>query len=764
MSYQFLYAQGKNLVTYKEYEVLFERGITTIRGPNRSGKSLSLSVMGNILFSTPPVLNQKNKAKVLLTSASSQAMLGFRRGKIVTHIEQFSKGKTVGIRIYKHKAKEMLDRKKHNINIRGDVKAKVRQEFQQNEDLFYNISYITSRQNQLQFGKAADRNRFFQSVFKLDYYDIIKKKLTKRLHELVKDEGTLHYIRSEREKLPVTVDLKDTRQQLKKAQKTYDKYNGRVKEAQRKVTELTAIVALMKQLSQHDKEFTQADAEQAVATCQEFVRTAEAEQKRLLKLQGQAEEQEQNRERRASIQERLEKLKDIKGQIAECEEEISHLQEDEGALEAYHEVLEQNVIHEGKINGLMPLLGKTKLLSKDALAKKMEKVQGIISSTQETIDMMSELEGHKECPTCKHHLDAKMVSKLLKEANSRQSEAVAEMKVFKLMKTIHDLTDKLLDVPKLPKQYRKSPPSMIEFHETLEREQRRLKYLNLKKQLREQLKLIPEPQKIKDVSEDLDKVRKTLKKHREQLEIANRDLKVLKQLAEYPEYANPGEELKHQRNIVDSLGDRVQKANVKVQQLKVDLSSGKQTRERIKVLDAQIADLADRTKEIPVYKALIKLHGTKGMRVDRTREFAELYADRLNQYASMIFGEPFYFSVAVTETRFDINAERSGKVSDISMLSNSETQCFKLLSMLALMSIIPKEMRTNFVVLDEVEANMDKESERLYANRFLPMLKEWIDVIFVVTPKTEEEFFIEHVDHRYQVSKIKGVSRIKKVA
>lgn len=768
--YKFRYVRGSKVVTYQQYEVPFRKGITTIRGGNRSGKSLSMSVMGNIFFSAPPISTAKNSAKHLHVHSGSTMAVGFERGKEMVHIEQISKGKGVGYNIFVHPVGDELNRKEHNIKARGDVKAQIRRLFRQNDDLFYNSCYISGlRRNVLQEGRAADRYAFFQRTFNLTVFDKIRKVLDKKLKKLQRDEATLIYLRGERDRLPETIDLSHTKSELKKAQRVYNKLNEKVSQAQATVTELTAVTTLLGQLS--DKTLTKDKVDEALQTHGSAVGTLEKEHKALVRQQADADAAEESREKREKIKGNLAKLDKVKGTVDECNETILHLEEDIPTLEGHLDTLEetegQRAEMEAMKDTLKKLWGKKErvpMLVGKQLEQEIDKARAKLASAKETLASFADLTGHKNCPTCQQALNNKMISGMLSKAKEDKAAYGKRLEMLSLMKEINSIT--LEPPPKLPKKFKNvSREGLAEMKERLGKEKKRLEYLHLKQRLEEQLTLLPEPPKTKDVSKKLSRIARDLKEARRQLEQAKADRKILDKLEDFDgDLKTAPSRLKKAKALLAKLGPRVGKANNRVQRLKLEKADLLSKKDQILHLDSEIAKLADAAEQIPIYQSLMKAYGPKGMRIDRIRSLAELYVERLNQYAPRVFAERFTFSVVIEPNRFDIIATRSGIPGDINLLSGSEVRCFQLLHFLAIMSMVPKPFRTNFVVLDELEANMDLASSELYAKEFLPKLKKLVDCIFVITPKTEKEFSIDGVDHRFVVTKTKGVSKLQEMA
>ena len=82
------------------------------------------------------------------------------------------------------------------------------------------------------------------------------------------------------------------------------------------------------------------------------------------------------------------------------------------------------------------------------------------------------------------------------------------------------------------------------------------------------------------------------------------------------------------------------------------------------------------------------------------------------------------------------------------MLSGSESRCFMLLSLLSLLPLIPSSLRTDYVVLDEIEAGISEENRKLISQNFFKTLQTIIPKVIVVTPMNQQEFYIES-NHEY---------------
>jgi ABC-type uncharacterized transport system ATPase subunit len=77
---------------------------------------------------------------------------------------------------------------------------------------------------------------------------------------------------------------------------------------------------------------------------------------------------------------------------------------------------------------------------------------------------------------------------------------------------------------------------------------------------------------------------------------------------------------------------------------------------------------------------------------------------------------------------------------------------------LALLTFVPSNKRSNILILDEPDANFSEETTEAF-KKLLPVLLSVIPSIIVITPKTNERY--ENA-HNFTVVKDKGVSTIQK--
>ena len=139
-------------------------------------------------------------------------------------------------------------------------------------------------------------------------------------------------------------------------------------------------------------------------------------------------------------------------------------------------------------------------------------------------------------------------------------------------------------------------------------------------------------------------------------------------------------------------------------------------------------------EDIPALELLVKAYSTKGLRLNAIGAITQQLTRSLNENAHMLFSEPFHFDVNLTDSRFDIIADRSPEASDVRKLSKSEQRRFAMLFSYCLNELVPPSRRSNIIVLDEMEDVSSDVNRKLYREVFLPHLNSMIPNVFVVSP------------------------------
>lgn len=179
-------------------------------------------------------------------------------------------------------------------------------------------------------------------------------------------------------------------------------------------------------------------------------------------------------------------------------------------------------------------------------------------------------------------------------------------------------------------------------------------------------------------------------------------------------------------------------------------------------VDSQIAKYQDGLKQKKLITILHKAYGNKGLKAQAVNDICRLYESNLNHYRSLVFLEPFQFSVSATEAgvsiRVDRNNGKADAVSDVRHLSGAESDAFRALSVAALLPLVPNSRRLNLLILDEPMSHMDDRYKALFKEQFIPVMRELVPTLVIISPHEND---ICQDSKIWTITKQHGVSSLK---
>ena len=220
-------------------------------------------------------------------------------------------------------------------------------------------------------------------------------------------------------------------------------------------------------------------------------------------------------------------------------------------------------------------------------------------------------------------------------------------------------------------------------------------------------------------------------------------------------------EIKKVRELITRKTDKLTALSEQQVKHATEVALWKKYKQQRKRLLAQISELAKYPKRLKVDLGLRAAFGRDGLRVQRLNETLELFVEQLNSCANLVFSEPFKFDIEVGHRKCDVVAYRNGKKGSIFTASGSERRGWQLVCAMALLQILPNNMRFDSIILDELEANMDDTSKAKFVQDYLPELAKLVPNIIIVTPLSEKELFIPAAYH-YKAVKRKGSTQLIK--
>lgn len=182
-------------------------------------------------------------------------------------------------------------------------------------------------------------------------------------------------------------------------------------------------------------------------------------------------------------------------------------------------------------------------------------------------------------------------------------------------------------------------------------------------------------------------------------------------------------------------------------------------RRQMKELLARRESLAESLRDEPALQLLAQAYNEKGMKRLAIEAVTSLLEQQLNKYSPMVFPDNYKFSAHWEKSKLSIQCHRpSGKVktTDVRKLSGAESRLFTYLLVFAQLQFVPKQSRSNLMILDEPTTNMHPETAESFKSA-LKLLQSIIPSIVVITPQSSE--FYDGA-RSLTVVRSKGISKI----
>ena len=726
---EFKSVEVKNLIVYKEAKFDFVPGIHVIRGANRSGKSLLFSTLGNVFYSAPPLDGTKNSAKKLHDKGSS-IKVTFNKDSIV----QRSKGKGIGYEIVRN------GKEKHVSRI-SSAKDYIEKIFPLLDDHFYTTVYLNAfRSHTLLHGKAAQRHEFFENIFDLRVYDRLQQTFSKKALDckyLLRDLETLELERKTLEPKTKNLHLKD------KCESLNAKYKKLIEEKSsinRKLQKCSANRALLSSLKT-DK--TTRELETIVGELPSKIKALRAKRENCKSYEQDLETFNEKSASNKKIEKGLASLSTMPFKEAKKKFDaidLDSLEDELVELRSKYDNWKQTKDLELKTSSFY---------KEKALKNKMKMAQ--ITETFAKLKKVTFV----TCPTCMQEVDKSVIQRSL-ESLSRDFKVFKSK--YKKFSGLYDLSVKKEQSKGFKKSRYKELPSLIEdSKKKLEKFERLCEEARKREVLESKLCKVSKPKKPDDYvsSKELQSKIDTLS---EKLVQAKNDLSILEKVdTSYSE-----KDYKRLKKKDTLLNEEVVSINDKLQNMRSLYSASKTSMEALEDINTKLKSISAGTKNAKYYEMLSVAYGARGIRVLQVQSLVNMFVENLNRYSPLLFSDPIRFTADVGPGKFNIVAFRNNKSSDVNLLSGSESRCFQLLCCLSIIPFIPKKMRTNLLVLDEMETAMDKKTRRLFTEEFIPKIQKLVPCVVVISPLSSDELSVPNVIE-YKVEKVNGVSRLLKV-
>lgn len=207
------------------------------------------------------------------------------------------------------------------------------------------------------------------------------------------------------------------------------------------------------------------------------------------------------------------------------------------------------------------------------------------------------------------------------------------------------------------------------------------------------------------------------------------------------------------------VGGKLSALNAEIAEASAKITVQTENLKQMKTLRTRGLVLKKQADDEPVLKALIKAYSKTGYKKLRIQQYAAVFQEQINKFASVFFTEETTFELTY-DTKLVFSALRKkGKVVKkipVARLSGTERALLTMIVVAASLSLQPKKERLNVLFLDEPDAHMGYKA-RDHFLRGLSLLNKVIPHIIVVTPKSDVHM---EGSRSFTVVKERGVSKL----
>lgn len=741
----------QNVVHFESAKVKMIPGLTVVLGRNRdsrisrsqnngSGKSSLFSAIPSALgFKAPLASNRATNKKSALAEKSSTIALNFK-----------------GFQVKQTPSNWKIFENGEDLQVRGQKLQleKIKSFFPLSENDFYSYVYVQSQRDCFfQVAKPDARLGFVTQMFGLDNYDLIRKWMAKRIGEIKESEIRYSEIETnymnlmQREQELAWSEAND--EEYEKLSKKVTKLNKQLQQVMRDIGETSAMLDGAERSAKARKRYKKLSAtiEDPESMIVYAKREIELNQK-YARYKRESKAYVIAHDRIATKLEELgetRKLKKLRKLHAELTSEIEALQKQE------RESNERTAARQALVSKIKSLKKTRATYPEKLIPLKRLKNEMALCKTALSLKKLLHCDDG-ECPTCHQSIDVKSLKKTIEKAEARSSVLVEHELGHNAQSVLDKLQEELKAIPKVEveelffsSQIKDKTAQLKEIEAEGKRASSRAIY-------EEELSALKEPKK--QPKPEISEAEAQQLLHDSQEMIKLKDL-IGKQTENPKKLAAQLRELEATRKVLDK---KFNKANDRWSYLKmVRTELDVLTRER-EAAYKQLEELQPLIERKNIYKSLEKAYGKKGLKLLAANFVLGLLEKELNANSNLIFAESFKFQVFADDKGVHCRVKRpDGKTSDASELSGAESDCFRLLFMLATRSLMPAAKRPNFVILDEPDSHMDDATRELFLNTFLPYLQSLIPSVVIITPfSTRYE-----ADRVIRVVKEKGVATLE---
>lgn len=716
---------------FHKAEFHFEKGLTFVGGENQSGKSLLFSSLLSGLYSKDlrlkPPLNSKFSFTFDRTLNKTTDSIEFN---IATH-------KTTKYSVFQNGN----DLKPHKI---ADALSLMQNLFILPAPLFVSTVYLrASKEHALLQGLPSQRSEWLSNVLDLvTVYDDYHEQIKKRLDELKVDEIKYRLKKEELEaiELPKMSLSKET---FRQASAELDTLRETLQDLTQKRIEISNQIALLRSLPK----IKPVSKEVYKVAKQELKENREQLQKltNILKDWDTWKEETKQREYKLKLEKTIRQKvsKDIKlnsSLLRSLQTEMSGLRQEweDWKEQSFSYGLQQELREFLKKHENVEILSKT-------LKKDIEDIvdrQSYIRQHGKTLRNLEKL-GSK-CPTCGGKLNPNHVSKELSSLEKEWNTLNKRLKALQLQADIEEArSEKLVQKPK--------PFDSSAIQDTKNTISALFKYLDIEYTdiERPSMSQIKCEKLIRELRESIRSNEKIIENYNQQLAVSTYEKEIQVIFGKGPSYVETQIEKlqakeKELSESIDKLAIRKDRLQSGVASYEASRDGLRRAKERLSTLESETMELQARLVDVEPLKALMDAFGGSGLRLQQLKESADVLASKMTELSPLFFDDknPYVFDMQIGPRKLNLDIMRNGIVGPLESTSGSESRFFNLLFGMSLLQILPSRLRTDTIILDELDSMLSEANRDRYTKDILPEVQRHVAKTIVVSPLIDGELKI----------------------
>lgn len=687
-------------------------GITFILGRNKdagpgatngAGKSQFWSALPEMAYGVPPTGKDSHKHK------NSKLRLKLNvEGNEYSFVETFSKSGSKSFKVSKN-GKDL------RVRTLAHPQQKLRQFLGKTEEDFYTKVYVDAVQaHPLIVGSAAVRQEFFVRMFNLENVDALRKLLLAELSQVQKVAAKYREVKAlfdeAKDNLKTTAEEREALSaSIQALRAKRDDVIAKTEELQH-VRDLVSFEASNKKLIDKFNKLTSvASFVEDRNTTKEKVRRHKKLRASALDWRSYAKELAAYKEDSLKINAKVEKLVGSSWKLDDLTEKS----------ERYKLLRRESDVLASKLDDIVQVEKPTEVPKPK---RDLETCNRVVSKLRDELTHSHEFESGK-CPTCGSAVQARPKAEVKRELLKWGAELQTAKEHEEFRKDLNE--------------YKKAKAERESLNERLLKVTARL----VKLQPYVEALLLLEKLPSKPVAPETPKV--SLSEVEDKLDALRRRLTFFDTVEPLVERIDALSKLtSSQRKRVSSyaeLSTRLTELNAKLsakETFKVQQDEAVRNLTQLKLRGKLLKKQAEDEELI---KELVAAYSAKGIKKLLIQRYASLLQQQVNKFVRFVFSEDFSFEFKY-DKRLEVLVHRkygkTVKTSDVKRLSGAEKKMFTLLLVIAGYTITPAKLRSNLLVLDELEANMGPEAVKNFL-RMLPVLNKIIPHIVVITPRPE---------------------------